>query len=557
MKRIFKHGTREKVQGAGQKGQGEQRGKTSFFFLLYFPAIIILSSCSDWLNLEPEDGVIRERFWKTKEETFSALMGCYASLMEDDMVNRYFIWGEIRADMTELTSLTNEQLIAINNGEIVPSNPFTTWNYFYRTINQCNTVLELGKLAQEKDLSFSEKLLKQYEAEAVCIRSLAYFYLLRTFRDVPYTTQASIYDNQPFSIPATKQADIVDSLIVALKNVENEIPYSHTGLASSKGRFNTWSLKTLLADIYLWKGDYDNCIEQCSQVINSGQYSLFPVSREQVLIDGRTAGTSDTVYIAGESDASLLFDQMYVQGNCVESIFELQFGTDKENVLVSAFIPGSTTIQAKMENFTTEYFVSSSLARDWRDIRNDGIAQKQGYIWKWIGLSREDATYRESGNRFCNWIFYRLADVILMKAEALTQKAILENNNQNLLQEAKALLMQIRSRANAPESTDLLYKQTGDIDAKTLEEFILNERAREFAFEGKRWFDVLRHAKRDNYSPENLNYLLRMAILAAPPEKAYSLQNKWQNNQGSHYLPIYFEELKTNKNLVQNTFYQQ
>ena len=40
-----------------------------------------------------------------------------------------------------------------------------------------------------------------------------------------------------------------------------------------------------------------------------------------------------------------------------------------------------------------------------------------------------------------------------------------------------------------------------------MEEFVLAERGRELIFEGKRWFDVLRQAKRNNYDGENLNYL--------------------------------------------------
>lgn len=525
--------------------------KTGLFLLV----VAALSSCSDWLNLEPEDGVIRDRFWKTKEETFSAVMGCYASLMEYDMMSRYFVYGELRADLAGPSSIANETLIALNNGEIVSTNSFTDWSLFYKTINQCNTVLELGKLAQEKDLSFSETLLKQYEAEVTCIRSLAYFYLIRTFRDVPYITKASIYDDQNFMIPVSKQADIVDSLIVSLRNVENDLPFSHNSLAANKGRFNAWSLKTLLADIYLWKNDYDNCIGLCSQIINSGQYSLVPVGREQVLIDGNTPGVPDTVYYVNESDASLLFNKMYVQGNSVESIFELQFGSDKENPFVDMFIPRYATVVAKVDNFSSEYFVSSGLDRGWFDIRGEGVSYKQGYIWKWIGLSKDDYLYRQSGQSFSNWIFYRFADVILMKAEALTQKAILASNDQALLKEAKGLVEQIRIRANAPESTDAFYKYSGDLSGKTLEEFILSERAREFTFEGKRWFDVLRHAHRDH--EWSSAYMLKLAILAAPPEKVSTLQNKWENNPGSHYLPINFDELNYNKNLVQNEFYQE
>ncbi|HET9570323.1 MAG TPA: RagB/SusD family nutrient uptake outer membrane protein [Bacteroidales bacterium] len=525
--------------------------------LLLVMALTSLSSCSQWLNLEPEDGVIRDRFWKTKEEAHSAVNGCYTSLMENNMMERYFIWGELRADMVVPTPSANENIIAINNGEIVSSNSYTDWSYFYKTINQCNTVLELAKKAQVLDMSFSTTLLKQYEAEVTCIRSLAYFYLLRTFRDVPYVTKASIYDDQNFAVPATPQAQIVDSLIASLRRVENDLPFSYNDMATNKGHFNALSLRTLLADIYLWKGDYDYCIDLCSQVIGSGQYSLVPVGRQQVLVDGATPGVSDTVYYVNEGDVSSYFTSMYAQGNSVESIFELQFQTDKSNPFCNLFLPGGyAKMQAKMENLSSEYFITSNIDRGWFDMRGEGVSYKQGYIWKWIGLSKDEFSYRPVASSFSNWIFYRLADVILMKAEALTQKAILDNNNQELLTEAKELVGEIRTRANAPESTDMFYKQVGSMEGRTMEEFIVNERAREFAFEGKRWFDVLRHAKRDNYSVENAHYLTRLAILAAPPEKAYSLLNKWTSNTGSHYLPISLDELDTNKKLVQNEFYR-
>jgi hypothetical protein len=516
-----------------------------------------MSSCSDWLSLAPEDGVIRDKFWKTKEEVHSAVMGCYASMMDDAVMERYFIWGEMRADMVEPTARAKESILAIQKGEITSANEYTRWAAFYKTINQCNTVLELAPLAREKDMSFSETLLKQYEAEVTCIRSLAYFYLIRTFRDVPYIIEANIYDNQNFTVPKNSQAEILDHLVTALKDVEEYIPYSYSDGVSNKGRFNAWGLKALLADIYLWKSDYAGCIELCTQIINSGQFSLVPVSRQEVIVEGATTNENTIVYYANESDVARLFQNMYANGNSVESIFELQFDGSKENPFVKMFAPGYATLQPKITNFYTEYFISSSIDRGWSDIRGEGVSYVSTYVWKWIGLTGQSPfQYRSNGSSFSNWIFYRLADIILMKAEALTQQALHSGNDQNLLQEAKQLLFQIRNRANAPESTDLLYGQTGDIDAKTLEEYILNERTREFTFEGKRWFDVLRHAQRDNYNEKNLAYLLRLAILSAPPEKVMSLQNKWLGNKGSHYLPINDNEINMNKALVQNEFYR-
>lgn len=84
-------------------------------------------------------------------------------------------------------------------------------------------------------------------------------------------------------------------------------------------------------------------------------------------------------------------------------------------------------------------------------------------------------------------------------------------------------------------------------------DYLLAERAREFAFEGKRWFDVLRNARRNNY--ERLDLLISMALISAPADQQQSIIAKLQD-PNSHYLPINEYELYTNKALVQNPFYK-
>jgi hypothetical protein len=155
------------------------------------------------------------------------------------------------------------------------------------------------------------------------------------------------------------------------------------------------------------------------------------------------------------------------------------------------------------------------------------------------------------GESFSNWIFYRLADVYLMKAEALNQLG--KSGNTAQLEESLAIVRKIRERATAPESTDLIPSTSLQIDPQILEEFILKERAREFAHEGKRWFDVLRNAKRDNYA--GINHLIVLATYSTTPDKVLGLQNKWKGDFNSHYSPIDLEELRANSALVQNPFY--
>lgn len=527
--------------------------------------VLSVSSCDAWLDVRPEDGVVRERYWKTKEEVRAAVLGCYSQMLDSKMMQQYFIWGEMRAEMATPASAANSDLVALNTGEITPTNTYTDWASFYKVINQCNTVIELAPEVLKIDESFSEKLLNEYIAEVTCIRSLMYFYLVRTFRDVPYTETASIYDYQNFSIPKTDGKTIIDKLITSLEALENKIAikYDNTSSAAqeganpNKGRFNYYGWASLLADIYLWKGDYNKCIDMTNRIIESGQYSLVPVARTEILSYNIETGRIDTVYEAQQGDVVAMFNSMYAQGNSVESIFELQNPPTYINPYVSMFSANvNNSIEVNQASFSNEYFIPSNIDRIWRDIRTEGIAYQGKYVWKWAGLNNTTSPvqWRSPSTSNSNWIFYRLADIMLMKAEALTEQAM-GNNDQTKLAQALELIRKIRARANAPESTDLFYKQTGDLDAKTMEEFVLAERTRELTFEGKRWFDLIRMAQRDNFSERTMGYLLRMVVLASPPEKTSIIQSKWQTNHGSLYLPINSGELQRNKNLVQNDFY--
>jgi hypothetical protein len=129
-----------------------------------------------------------------------------------------------------------------------------------------------------------------------------------------------------------------------------------------------------------------------------------------------------------------------------------------------------------------------------------------------------------------------------MKAEALNQLG--------QGQAALDLVYFVRNRAKALAATDPHPNPTDQADVA---DFILAERAREFAYEGKRWFDLLRNAKRNNY--QRLNLLLDMVASTVPPDRQQSAITKFRD-KNSHYLPIYFYELQTDRLLVQNPFYR-
>jgi hypothetical protein len=89
-------------------------------------------------------------------------------------------------------------------------------------------------------------------------------------------------------------------------------------------------------------------------------------------------------------------------------------------------------------------------------------------------------------------------------------------------------------------------------DKVTLRDALLDEKGREFLFEGKRWFDLLRAAKRNKF--QNKQIIIDMILSGADIKQQAILKTKVYDTL-SYYLPIAERELIYNQNLVQNPYY--
>ncbi len=518
----------------------------------------LLVSCSNWLTLAPEDGVTRDEFWQTKEQVNSAVVGCYCS-MQNGPVEKMFLWGELRADMLDNGLITSYNYKNVIDGEISPENSVVSWSSLYTTINNCNIVLKFAPGVKDIDGTFTDKQLKAYEAEALTIRAMMYFYLVRSFKDVPLSLEAYVTDDQNLFLPKTSGEAILDTLVRDLKIASVNAPVTYGSVADNKSRVTAWTAKALLADIYLWQEKYAECDQLCQEIIGSGRFSMIPVEKTPYEVtDGGVV--LDTVYVPNESDADQMFINSYVNGNSVESIFEIPFTTLKNNPFYSILGPDINTLKPKLDIIDGVIFPEPlyALASQATDIRGSGCSFRGSLVWKYVGTSRTGSA-RTATNYTSPWIVYKYSDVLLMKAEALTEIGLQTSNEsaQDYYSQAVASMNEVRSARNAVATSDYSFV-TGDIDGKSLEKAILDERAREFAYEGKRWYDVLRFAKRGNYADNNIQYLINLAINSAPPQKQQSLIAKYKDpKHNSHYWPIYIGEIETNKNLIQNEFYAQ
>jgi hypothetical protein len=474
------------------------------------------TSCNKYLDLEPQDGIIRQEFWKTKEQLAAAVNGCYASLLSDPLVENLFLWGELRGDMLSAGTGIRSGELNVMNVNINSANTITDWSIVYKVINNCNTVLDFGPGVLKSDNTLTQSVLDSYMGEAYALRALMYFYLARTFGDVPLKLTSTTSDADNLQIPKSTQADVFAQVLADLKKAEPIVLKNYGTNDMNKGRITYYAVEAMLADLYLWLNQYDNCIKACDNITNSGQFTLVP----------------------GDPN---WFTTVYFQGNSAESIFEVQFNQNKLNPFYNMFAVTSKRFKAALK-VSAEMYTIDNINIDNKDIRGDGAALKfsDGSIYKYQGVN--SGSTRASSASYAHWFVYRYSDIMLMKAEA-------QNQLGNGLAALDAIA-KVRLRANALPMSEMIVLPD-DKDGVT--NYLLAERAREFGFEGKRWFDLLRNARRDNYA--RLDLLLDIVSTTADPQYQQAAIVKLRDKR-SHYLPIYLYELQANKALVQNPFYQ-
>ncbi|WP_372753386.1 RagB/SusD family nutrient uptake outer membrane protein [Labilibaculum sp.] len=471
--------------------------------------LMLTTSCNDYLTLEPEDDLVQDEFWQTKEQVSSAVAACYASMNVNNFISRVIQWGELRADMLIAKSGSSSQGYMLKNA-LTASNSLVSWSNFYTTINYCNTVLAYADEAKELDKTFTELELNRYKAEAKAIRSLVYFILVRNFKKVPLITTATLSDQTDFYVAKNTEAEILTQITSDLNDAVEYLADSYTESAAyDKGRMTQGAAYSLLADIYLWNNQFDKAIDACQSVIDLNKYSLV--------------------------DGSDWFDQIFFEGNSSEGIFELQFSTSF-SAMINYYYYSSTADFQTYTNITDLY-------EDPNDVRADNTTydSSTGAIFKFTGVDSKTGEYRTTSEFYNNWIFYRYADVLLMQAEGY-----LLSDTQQDLNKAYNLINQVHERATGTASL-------AEISVSGLKEELLLERQMELAYEGKRWYDLLRFARRNNFEDQNLITDL-VAIKAGVDD--YEEIESYYTDTASYFLPIYQDEIDLNPNLEQNPYYE-
>lgn len=259
------------------------------------------SSCSDFLEQNPQTDLSENDFYKTADDILSAVNGVYSSLQEGDIYGNWYVFGEIPSDNTR------NQL----SGSVTTQNEFDQfyidtqnsmianfWKAAYKVINRTNTVL--GRI---DGIEINTELANRYKLECKFIRALMYFNLVRVYGDVPLVLK-EISISESYDILREPKENVYNQIIADLKEAQ-DLPVSYS--TAEDGRATQGAAKALLANVYMTLHKYAEAETILAEIINSGRYSLLENTPGSLNIDGYKNVFSP------------------VNHNSKEGIFEIQF----------------------------------------------------------------------------------------------------------------------------------------------------------------------------------------------------------------------------------------
>ena len=493
------------------------------------------TSCTKWLEVYPQNDQVSDYYWTNKEEVEAMLNGCYYYYRE--MVTTKLIpLGELRAGHI----FSRGAYSSVQEFRVKENQDICNWGPFYEVINVANGVLANAEKAYQVDYTYDENMLNAHKAEAYFLRALTYFYLVRNWREVPLILQPYETDAQDYYFPqATEQqviAQIKEDLKTAIESGAAKEYYNKTW--ENKGRATKWAMLALMADVCLWNGDYAECERYCDMLLNAT--SPYAPS----FISTPSHGSWFSIFNPGNSNESILelqWNEEDEQLNTLPVLFE-----ETGNGRVYAYSQRMTELFIQECTYTDSHhgeYVRSMYGGFHIQTPSAYLAATTGYCWKYYG-SQVLTEKRTSEHYDPNFILYRVAEVILMKAEALIMQG------EGRYAEAVALINKVHNRSNLGDVT-IDPAGTNEIELLSC---LLDERATEFAGEAKAWYDMLRMGRRDNYKYKETFITARLLDFNKQASTSWFRAVLSDNN--SLYLPVYDKELENNPLLHQNPYYE-
>ena len=486
---------------------------------------LLASSCQDFFDVDPQEGHPTSEYYRTIDEVNGAALGMYAPLQQS--VHQLFLWGSARADFVTTGSGADTYITEFVNNQVSALNPYTNYAFLYQTIARCNHHLEhLHEFKTTYNISDVE--MEVFYGEAYFVRAFCYFYLVRTFKDVPLVLEDISEDvkivTENGDTVSTKTLDLTEEelralalkpaseakiLSVIMSDLGKALtlmetynhfypPYTSMDAQWKYGRASQAAAYTLSAEVALWMGLYERASSMAEYIVSN----KYP---------GSKGNWSSQFTGNGLEESYTVFVMPYQYTNSYETNRMQEFTS---NVTTDG---GKYYVKPALE-------VVENMFPDATDIRRVSwmVINRQPVIWKYIGKDELGLAMRDPYQSDAPFHLYKTSDGYLLKGIA-----------ENRLGNPKAGL-EMLNQIRRTRGLEAFKEEDVSLRMEDLEERLFQECGKETIFEGRRWYYLMLWDKLTNSN----GALLAEKVSQKYPESEREAVKAYLSDQSHWYLPI-------------------
>lgn len=455
--------------------------KNIIFTVLITASTFILTSCSDFLEIESNDTYTSDNFFSSEDAIKAATAPLYNRVWHDFNSKFYYGLGDGRS--YNLYAPFSDYIYPFSDlAETALTGPLVeAWSSFYNVIQQSNNVI-IGI----KRGSVNEEIQKQYIAEARFMRGTAYWYLASLWGDVIISTDPK----ELVLNPIVNKNSVLDVYEFAMRDLEYAAKYLPEQ-ASNEGRVTKYSAFGMLSRFYLsYSGLSDN---PNSGTRNQEYLDLAKQAAEVVISEGPYVlmnDYADLFRIENNNNSESIFALQWVPNgeygvnNMHQAFFALGSEITGDDAAWGYWTRASYDVLKIYESnderrkatwmADDDFYPEISIANGGYtvDHENTFLTVKKGVV----GSNKDNSSISRM-NSGLNTNMMRLSEVYLNYAEA-----ILGNDSSTSDANALMYINLIRNRAGLNDKINLTYDD------------IINERRAELCMEGQYWYDLVRRA---------------------------------------------------------------
>lgn len=496
--------------------------KKRLSIIIIAAAGLALNACKkDYLNTSSPSEFTPDLVFSSTAYTDFAIVGTYALLTQDYLYSariplNYATNSDIEVAGADNNSYKENSTRGLSNYLGTPDNSALAreWTTIYKMIERANTCIDGIRKSPVMNTSDSTTM-KAFLGEAITLRALAYFEIVKNWGDVPYKAEPTKYDLSNVYLPPMDRDSIYDNLLTDLQEAENYVPWVGTsGDYATAERVTKGFIKGLIARIALFRGGYSLRNRNGNYVTERGSnwqkyYTLARQKCQEIMTQGVHRLNSSYMDIwkklcALQLDAvnqENLFEVANGLGRSGEMGYSIGvrfytnakygFGNNANVVNTTAWYFYMFDKQDLRRDATVAYYSYSNGSGDIKEVFQTNPMSFNFAKWdqRYMGSSWAAINKAASG-KFgygINWSVMRYSDVLLMFAE--TENAL--NGPTGL---AKDALKQVRNRAfpDSVKATKVEAYVNALSDQTSFFNALVNERAYEFGGEAIRKYDLIR-----------------------------------------------------------------